>query len=246
MSEFVDKTALVTGAGSGIGEATARALHGAGARVFVGVHTLEQAQRLQRELPGIVAAPCDVRDPAAVERMVAQAVAAFGRLELCVNCVGITGPAPTPIADYDPTVWAEVIATDLTGMFHCLKYQVPALAAAGTGAIVNLSSANGVVGIPGMAAYTAAKHGVVGLTRSAALELANIGIRVNAVAPGYVATPKVLAAGEDALTLFRQSHPMGRLAEPEEVAEFILFLLSPRSAFATGAVYALDGGYTAQ
>jgi NAD(P)-dependent dehydrogenase (short-subunit alcohol dehydrogenase family) len=129
MSEFAGTTALVTGAGSGIGEAVARALHREGARIFAAVHTREQAERLVRELPGCAAAPCDVRDAQAVERMVGDATAALGKIELCVNCAGITGPAQTPIPDYDPAAWAEVIATDLTGMFHCLKYQLPALVA---------------------------------------------------------------------------------------------------------------------
>src|SRR5690606_1929910 len=215
-----------------------------GAQLFLGVHSDKQARALTGELSGTQARAFDVRDAAACKALVGEAVAALDvGLQLCVNCAGITGPAATPIPDYDPDAFTEVIATDLTGMFLLLKYQIPALLAAGGGAIVNMSSANGVVGIPGMAAYTAAKHGVIGLTRTAALEFAQQGIRVNAVAPGYVETPKVLAAGEEVLAQFRAAHPMGRLAQPGEVVDLVLFLLSERSAFATGGVYSLDGGY---
>ncbi|HEV7277879.1 MAG TPA: SDR family NAD(P)-dependent oxidoreductase [Devosiaceae bacterium] len=246
MSDFKGKAALVTGAGSGIGEATARELYRRGAQLFLGVHSEEQVRALTEQLPGSRARAFDVRDRAAVAALVGAAVSAFGKLQLCVNCAGITGPAATPIPDYDADAFEEVIATDVTGMFLLLKHQIPALLGAGGGAIVNMSSANGVVGIPGMAGYTAAKHGVIGLTRSAALEFAGQGVRVNAVAPGYVETPKVLAAGEEMLAQFRAAHPMGRLAKPQEVVDMILFLLSDQSSFATGGVYSLDGGYTAQ
>jgi NAD(P)-dependent dehydrogenase (short-subunit alcohol dehydrogenase family) len=139
-----------------------------------------------------------------------------------------------------------VIGTGLTGVFLSLKAELPAMMESGGGAIVNLSSANGIVGVAGLAAYAAAKHGVVGLTRSVALECADGGIRVNCIGPGYVATPRILQAPQEVLDEMSSSHPMARLAKREEVAELTAFLLSERASFCTGGFYPIDGGYTAR
>ncbi len=247
MTSFEGKVALVTGAGSGIGEKAAWMLHTLGAKVFVAVHSDHQLETLTQALPGSEGIALDVRNVAAVETMVGKVVGTFGGLDYAVNCVGITGPAQTPVHELDAAVWDDVIATDLSAMFYCLKYEIKAmLAQKGKKAIVNMSSGNRVVGVAGLSAYTAAKHAVIGLTRSAALEVAELDIRINAVAPGYVETPKVLALGEKALSEFREAHPMKRLAKPEELAKMISFLLSEESSFATGGVFPLDGGFTAQ
>lgn len=244
---FSGKVALVTGAGSGIGEAVARQLHEANSKFFLAVHTEDQAERLTKLLPGSAAKAMDVRDQNAVKILVDEVTGRFGSLDYAVNCVGITGPAQTPVTDLEPEVWDEVIATDLSSMFYCLKYEIAAmLESPGNKAVVNMSSGNGLVGVAGLSAYTAAKHGVIGLTKSVALEFAEAGIRINAVAPGYVETPKVLASGEEALARFRDAHPMKRLAKSEEIGDLILFLLSEKSSFVTGGVFAIDGGFTAQ
>ena len=193
-----------------------------------------------------MAVEADVRDPKAMEDAVKRIVERFGALNLAVNNAGVTGPAGTPVQDIGADVWREVIETDLTGVFFSMKYEIPAMLANGSGAIVNMSSANGLVGLPGMAAYTAAKHGIIGLTRSAALELAESNIRVCAVAPGYVATPRILDSGKEVTERMAGVHPMKRLATREEVADLVAYLLSDRAAFMTGSVHSIDGGYTAQ
>jgi len=249
-TEFSNKVAIVTGAATGNGEAIARKLLHEGACVIVvghdraGLEALLDALDPARDRSRSFEA--DVRDETAMARAVAMAQEAFGALHLAVNNAGTPGPAATPLPELSLEDWRAVLDTNVTGMFLGLKFQLPAIAQAGGGAIVNLSSANGVVGLADMAAYTASKHAVVGLTKSAALEFAAQGVRVNCIGPGYVATPRMRQMGPDALEELARLHPLGRLAEPEEVAELAAFLLSDRARFCTGAFYPMDGGYTAQ
>ncbi len=248
--EFKGKVALVTGAGTGNGEAIAARLHAGGACVALVSRRLEQVESVSRSIDPegarTVALEADVRDPKAMEGAVRRTLERFAKLDLAVNNAGITGPAGVPVQDLEAEIWREVIDTDLTGIFYSMKYEIPAMLANGSGAIVNMSSANGLVGLAGMASYTAAKHGVIGLTRSAALELAESNIRVCAVAPGYVATPRIRDSGKEVTDWMAGLHPMKRLATREEVADLVAYLLSDRAAFMTGSVHSIDGGYTAQ
>lgn len=249
-TEFSHRTALVTGAATGIGEQVARRLHAGGAALTLAGHDGPALERLRRELDPdgrrVLAIEADVRDEAAMAHAVRRTVEAFGALHLAVNNAGLTGPHDTLLEALPLDTWNTVIGTDLTGMFLSLKAELPAIVAAGGGAIVNLSSANGIVGVAGIGAYTAAKHGVLGLTRAAALEYAGKNVRINAIGPGYVATPRMLDMPGEALDAIAALHPLQRLATREEVAEFAAFLLSERASFCTGGFYPVDGGYTAQ
>jgi NAD(P)-dependent dehydrogenase (short-subunit alcohol dehydrogenase family) len=249
MQAFTGKTAIVTGATAGIGETTVRLLHERGANVVIAGRDGERARQIAAELDAsgdrALAVTVDVTDPDAARAMVAATLERFGALDFAVNNAGITGPAATPVPDYDIDDWRSVIETDLSGVFYCMKHEIPAMLKGG-GAIVNLSAGNGIVGVAGMSAYTAAKHGVLGLTRSAALEFADRGIRINAIGPGYVETPRMLQTPPEVLDMFREAHPMKRLANPSEVARLIAFLLSDEASFSTGSFYPVDGGYTAQ
>lgn len=247
--DFVGRVALVTGAASGIGAAVATRLAADGAHVAVADNDClgaERTVRMIREDGGHAESiAVDVTDPASVEAAVTATISVFGALHLAVNSAGVTGPA-APTGEYDPQEWRRVIDVDLTGVFYCLRYEIPALLAAGGGAIVNISSVLGSNGCPQQVAYAAAKHGVVGLTKSAAIEYASQGIRVNAVAPGFIETPLV-TEGLTPLgrrTLVR-AHPIGRLGDAAEVAELVVFLLSDHASFITGSYHLVDGGYAA-
>jgi NAD(P)-dependent dehydrogenase (short-subunit alcohol dehydrogenase family) len=250
MPDLSEKVAVVTGAATGIGESIARRLFAGGARVVVVGHDKSGMDGLLKDVdPGGArsrAVEGDVRDAECAANAVSVAEEAFGGLHIAVNNAGITGPGDTLIEDLSLDDWKAVIGTNLTGMFLSLKAELPLIVKNGGGAVLNLSSANGVVGVAGLAAYTTAKHGVIGLTRSAALEYADKNVRVNCIGPGYVATPRMNEMPRGALDMLGQTHPLGRLATREEVAEFAAFLVSDKASFCTGGFYPIDGGYTAQ
>jgi NAD(P)-dependent dehydrogenase (short-subunit alcohol dehydrogenase family) len=242
---FAGQVALITGAASGIGAAVATRLAAAGAHVAVADIDSLGAQRtacMIREAGG-KAEPVviDVTDAASVEAAVTATVAMFGGLHLAVNNAGVTGPAALT-GEYDPRDWQRVIDVDLTGVFYCLRYEIPALLAAGGGSVVNMSSVFGSNGCPQQAAYAAAKYGVVGLTKSVALEYSSKGIRVNAVAPGFIDTDMTRALTEEQRSALLAQIPMGRLGSAADVAATVLFLCSDPAGYITGETLHVNGG----
>lgn len=247
-SEFTGKIALVTGGASGIGLALSRRLAAGGAAVVVADYDEEGARKAVAELTATgaraAAVRLDVTDPASVEAGVRFAVDTFGSLHLAVNNAGIGGPA-APTGEYAVEDWNRVVATNLSGVFHSMRYEIPELLKAGGGAIVNISSILGTNGFAQSPAYVAAKHGVVGLTKTAALEYAAQNVRVNAVGPGFIDTPLLRDTEGPARDHLISLHPAGRLGTSEEVAELAAFLLSDRASFIHGSYHLVDGGYSA-
>ncbi|MGM7778761.1 SDR family NAD(P)-dependent oxidoreductase [Arthrobacter sp. KNU-44] len=250
MSDFEGKTAIVTGGGSGLGEAISKDLAKNGGNVVVVDINLDAATRVSNEITatGGTAVPFQGNTAVAEDskKAVDFAVASYGALNYAVNNAGIGG-ANAPVGDIDVEDWDRVIAINLSGVLYGMRYQVPAILAAGAseGAIVNMASIHGAVAAPGNAAYTAAKHGVVGLTKNAAAEYGAQGLRVNAIGPGYIDTPLLAAAPKEVLSGLEAKHPLGRLGQPEEIANVTTFLLSDKASFMTGSYVLVDGGYTA-
>ncbi|MFF4317034.1 SDR family NAD(P)-dependent oxidoreductase [Streptomyces sp. NPDC001507] len=249
---FEGTTALVTGGGTGIGRASALALAAAGCTVTVAgrtVATLEETVRMITEAGGTARhVACDVSDEQSVAQAVEVAVGDSERLDFGVNSAGISGGDDLrKLADYPSETFDRMIATDLRGTFLSMKYQLRQMQAQGFGSIVNVGSGASVVGVAGFAGYTAAKHGVIGLTRTAALDYGPSGIRVNALVVGLVNTPLIVEGRSPEVMAARvAAHPIGRIAEPEEIADAVLWLCSDRSTFVTGAALPVDGGYTAR
>ena len=245
------KVTIITGAASGIGRAASHVFHAGGARLVLldrdadGLH--EVASAIEADGGEVLASTVDVTESGQVQAAVAATVKRFGRLDCALNNAGVDS-FQWALADLPEDEWRRVIDSDLTSVFLCMKHEIAAMRANGGGAIVNTSSGLGLVAVANQSAYVAAKHGVLGLTKAAALENAALGLRVNAVCPGIINTPMAdrgIAGNPAVAQALATSQPIGRLGEPEEVAAAALFLLSDAASFITGESLAVDGGYLA-
>jgi len=246
------KVAIVTGGGSGIGRASALAFAREGAKVVVADVVVAGGEEtvclIQHNGGAAIFVKTNVSKAAEVEALVARAVLTYGRLDCAHNNAGIEGPGASTV-DYAEESWERVLAINLTGVWLCMKYEIPQMLKQGSGAIVNTASTAGLVGYPRGSAYVASKHGVVGLTKTAALEYAKSGIRVNAVCPGAIDTPmmgRITDHRPQRAARMAAAEPVGRMGQPAEIAEAVVWLCSEAASFVTGHAMAVDGGMTAQ
>lgn len=246
-----NKVALITGAGSGLGKSTAHAFAKEGTKVFIsdidptaGNATANEIRKLNGDVTFM---ECDVTNPLEIEALVSKTLDTYESLDFAFNNAGIAGPRAN-IDSYPQSGWDQVIKVNLTSVFLCMQYELRVMVEAGHGVIVNTSSVAGLVGLPTAVSYTAAKFGVVGLTKTAALEYAEKGIRVNAISPGWTRTGMIdhLIKTPDLEANIGSRHPMNRLAEPAEIAEAVIWLCSESASFITGVVLPVDGGYVAK
>lgn len=247
---FQDKVALVTGGSFGIGKATAIAFAQRGAKVVVtdiieDGDTLSTIKKAGGEASFIT---CDVSNEAGIKAMIEKTIAVYGRIDYAFNNAGIEGTS-APTHECTTENWDKTINVNLKGVWLCMKYEIPQMLKQGKGSIVNNASIAGLVGFPNIPAYVASKHGVIGLTKNAALEYAKLGIRVNVVCPGVIKTPMIdrfTGKNKEVEKQFENMEPVGRLGEPEEVAEAVTWLCSDSSSFVTGHSLAVDGGWVTQ
>jgi len=250
---YTGKVAFVTGAASGIGRAAALALAREGASVVaadVSEQGNQETTRLIEDQGGrALAVQCDMTRDEDVKVALAKTVEAFGRLDFAFNNAGIEPRKPAPTAEYEEEEWNRIIDTNLRSVFLCMKHEIPLILKQGGGAIVNTSSGAGIIGVKGSPAYTAAKHGVIGLTRSAALDYAAQNIRINAVCPGFIDTPmmsRFTGGTAEGRAKMIAEEPIGRMGKPEEIAATVVWLCSDAAAFVVGHAMVIDGGQTVQ